>query len=358
MSIKNYYDNLCPIEKALNQTSKLQFKSSARVTYDRFPFDPDYKIVYTDFRKGVHRSFNPIRPGDWGMKLIIQCFKHHLQRRSHVLDIGTGVGWPAYWIEKNVDSVVAVDESIQMIKLAKLARKRWPKSKLKLICASGESLPFPDGSFDAVIMDAVLEFTQDPLQILREIRRVLQLDGIVINKTTNWKTAFERKFGGFKGGSRILYPKSEAKTFLIDGRQVFKYRRCLFSPPQERTYFVGFEDFTNINKLVQIINKGLKEEAASLIYKLGVTWVEVAICHQFVPDTLQALFESENFKIETIHGCREIGNKFASRLKQRRWFGFYRFQFESLTDALVSSALYSDPHRGLDMILIATQKNK
>lgn len=110
------YDDLDPIEEVLNQTSKLQFKSPARVTYDRFPYDVDYRMVYTDLRKGVHRSFRPNRPGDWGMKLIIQCFKHHLLGRRRVLDLGTGVGWPAYWIEDTVDSVVAVDGSLEMIR--------------------------------------------------------------------------------------------------------------------------------------------------------------------------------------------------------------------------------------------------
>lgn len=229
------YDDLDPIEEVLNQTSKLQFKSPARVTYDRFPYDVDYRMVYTDLRKGVHRSFRPNRPGDWGMKLIIQCFKHHLLGRRRVLDLGTGVGWPAYWIEDTVDSVVAVDGSLEMIRLAKLARKRWPKSKLKLVCASGDALPFPDGSFDAVIMDTVLEFTQDPSQVLQEIQRVLQPSGIVISKSTNWRIAFKRAFGGFKGGRRVLYLDSEAKTFSIKGKQVFKYRRCLSSPPT-RTY--------------------------------------------------------------------------------------------------------------------------
>lgn len=44
----------------------------------------------------------------------------------------------------------------------------------------GEELPFGDGFFDLVIMDNVLDHCRHPWQVLREIRRVLKPDGVLL----------------------------------------------------------------------------------------------------------------------------------------------------------------------------------
>jgi len=45
------------------------------------------------------------------------------------------------------------------------------------------SLPFPDGSFDAVVAQAVLEHVADPGRCVAEIHRVLATDGLVFAET-------------------------------------------------------------------------------------------------------------------------------------------------------------------------------
>lgn len=45
------------------------------------------------------------------------------------------------------------------------------------------SLPFPDGTFDLVIAQAVLEHVADPAQCVREIHRVLRPNGLVFAET-------------------------------------------------------------------------------------------------------------------------------------------------------------------------------
>ncbi|MBI3979680.1 MAG: class I SAM-dependent methyltransferase [Chloroflexi bacterium] len=48
------------------------------------------------------------------------------------------------------------------------------------VAARGEALPFPDGTFGAVLFVLTLCFVDDPLAALREARRVLRLDGGVV----------------------------------------------------------------------------------------------------------------------------------------------------------------------------------
>jgi uncharacterized protein YbaR (Trm112 family) len=50
--------------------------------------------------------------------------------------------------------------------------------RTQIIC-DGHSIPFFDGSFDAVIIQAVIHCLIDPAKVVREIRRVLKPDGLV-----------------------------------------------------------------------------------------------------------------------------------------------------------------------------------
>ena len=46
-----------------------------------------------------------------------------------------------------------------------------------------QRLPYPDGTFDAVISDQVLEHVEDPVRAINESRRVLKKGGVAIHTT-------------------------------------------------------------------------------------------------------------------------------------------------------------------------------
>ena len=47
-----------------------------------------------------------------------------------------------------------------------------------IVQAKGETIPFPDGRFDFVFSDNVLDHTESPEYVLREVRRVLKPSGV------------------------------------------------------------------------------------------------------------------------------------------------------------------------------------
>ena len=48
------------------------------------------------------------------------------------------------------------------------------------VLGPGGEIPFPNDSFDSIIMDNVLEHIEDPESVLREIIRVLKVDGNIV----------------------------------------------------------------------------------------------------------------------------------------------------------------------------------
>lgn len=116
--------------------------------------------------------------------------------RGTVLDVGMGAGRLCESLTRAGWTVSGVDVSTEMVALA---RQRLPDAEERLVRASAERLPFPDGSFDAVTATGALEYTDVP-RALRELARVLRPGGLAIVSYPNssalyalWKT-------------RLLYP--------------------------------------------------------------------------------------------------------------------------------------------------------
>ena len=98
-------------------------------------------------------------------------------RDKAVLEIGTGPGLIAKHVAFAAKSMTATDYSEGMIREAE---KGVYPSCLKFEVADGMALPYPDCSFDAVIIANALHIMPDPERALREIDRVLRADGILI----------------------------------------------------------------------------------------------------------------------------------------------------------------------------------
>jgi ubiquinone/menaquinone biosynthesis C-methylase UbiE len=87
-----------------------------------------------------------------------------------VLEIGCGEG-----LMFDGEAITPVQMDVSMRRLARAREKN-----AALLCADGYHLPFRDGSFNAVLLVAVLEHTLEPWRILAEARRVLKPGGKVV----------------------------------------------------------------------------------------------------------------------------------------------------------------------------------
>lgn len=98
------------------------------------------------------------------------------QASGRVLEIGVGTGLNLPFYSPRVTGVVGVDPSAAILDRARDRASVCP-APVTLLEAPAESLPCPDGSFDSVVVTYTLCSVSDPVQALREARRVLRPDG-------------------------------------------------------------------------------------------------------------------------------------------------------------------------------------
>ena len=97
-----------------------------------------------------------------------------------VLELATGTGLIAKHIVKVTARIEATDASPEMIAEAKRGN-----CSAKLHCSVQDmfSLPYAGNSFDVVIVSNALHIVPQPEKSLREIKRVLKDDGVLIAPT-------------------------------------------------------------------------------------------------------------------------------------------------------------------------------
>ena len=134
-----------------------------------------------------------------------------------VLELATGTGLIAKRIVNAAAHIEATDASAEMIAEAKRDNR---SSNLHFSVQNMFRLPYADGSFDAVIVSNALHIVPQPEKALREIRRVLKDDGVLIaptfthagNSFSGKVRAFFMKLAGFPLHSR--WTSEEYLTFL------------------------------------------------------------------------------------------------------------------------------------------------
>jgi ubiquinone/menaquinone biosynthesis C-methylase UbiE len=102
-----------------------------------------------------------------------------------VLDIATGTGLvaeAALAVVGPTGHVTAADLSPAMLERAR--GRLSGRANASLAAEDGQSLSFPDGSFDAVLCSLGLMFFPDPARGLAEFRRVLRPDGRAVVSVT------------------------------------------------------------------------------------------------------------------------------------------------------------------------------
>jgi SAM-dependent methyltransferase len=104
-----------------------------------------------------------------------------LSRDDYLIEVGCGGGALLSDALKSGCRAAAIDHSTDMVKLAReVNHEAIAEGRLEIIQASADHLPFPDETFTCAAMTGVLGFLPDPVEALREMKRVLVEGGRVV----------------------------------------------------------------------------------------------------------------------------------------------------------------------------------
>lgn len=99
---------------------------------------------------------------------------------SWVLDAASGTGLVARELAAKNLRVVGLDPSPPMVRKGSArAREAGLEDRTFFVGGRAESLPFPDGTFDAVTFTYLLRYVADPAATIAELARVLRPGGVM-----------------------------------------------------------------------------------------------------------------------------------------------------------------------------------
>jgi len=107
------------------------------------------------------------------VKAILQKLLFFIADGDKVLDVGCGDGMLAneLWESKNID-------------IRGLDTARQPNSFIPVTLFDGKTIPFPDNSFDKILLIDVLHHCRNPLRLLKECKRVGKQ--VIVKDHTYW----------------------------------------------------------------------------------------------------------------------------------------------------------------------------
>jgi len=137
--------------------------------------------------------------------------KENAKSRLRVLDIGCGKGQFLFDLTDALKQTrQAAFARVAVVDLIRAEGNRLgeitPVPEFFQQSVDGEALPFTDGSFDFVSCNHVLEHIFETEKFLKEIRRVLQPDGLAVVSVPNcaaWMNRIAFLFGGQPLGSEV-----------------------------------------------------------------------------------------------------------------------------------------------------------
>ncbi|MFD0049876.1 class I SAM-dependent methyltransferase [Actinomycetes bacterium NPDC127524] len=118
-------------------------------------------------------------PGGFGLTKKLLA-KEKISEKTTVLDAGCGMGQTSSYLFRTFScQVTAIDKHPEMIKKA-LQRFKQEKIQVQILQSSMEATPFKDGSFDFIIAESSIAFTNIN-HTLRELYRVLKSGGVLLH---------------------------------------------------------------------------------------------------------------------------------------------------------------------------------
>lgn len=176
------------LELELTAEDRKRIEEGIRQKYSRVSRSPEGLFRYPTGRAGLEKLSYDQRIINSLPETVIDSYcgvgnpfvLTPMKKGEHVLDIGCGGGVDTLIAAAAVGTegkVEGIDTIPEMLQRAEENQGRSGIMNVHFQQASAESLPFPDGSFDAVISNGVFNLITDKTKALTEVIRVLKPGG-------------------------------------------------------------------------------------------------------------------------------------------------------------------------------------
>jgi len=206
----------------------------------------DYHSVAGDYQYRALHSGHPMQRFWHRGKLVMidQLIRPHLRAGARLLEIGCGAGNLLLQATVAGSYPVALDLSVQALtfvrsRLEEAQSGSQAPNGFACTQAVGESLPFPENTFDCILLSEVIEHLEEPEISIREAVRVLCPGGRLLITTPNYRSfwplmewAVDRlnmapKMAGEQHISR--FHPSSLKKMLIQSGLSMEYAGSIYS---------------------------------------------------------------------------------------------------------------------------------
>lgn len=178
-----------------------------------------------------------------GLKKIKRMINHSFESKKFnnskkIVDIGCGLGEQLYFLKQLIPSASFVNCDIDP-QIIELGKKKYSDIEFKL--QSADSIEFDDKSVDVIICSNLIEHVNNPEKVLREIRRVLKDDGLLLIDFPNGYCMGELIF---RWGGRLYHGKSShLQAFTYSGAINLLRKNNLYI--NEEIHCLGYGPYIN-----------------------------------------------------------------------------------------------------------------
>jgi demethylmenaquinone methyltransferase/2-methoxy-6-polyprenyl-1,4-benzoquinol methylase len=173
------------------------------------------------FYKYLSKVYDRISPFIWNEEMRDEAIELlDIGPEDHVLDIGCGTGFATEGLLSKTEHVYGLDQSADQ--LEKAYAKFGTRGPVRFHRGDAERLPFADDSFDVVWSSGSIEYWPNPVDALRELRRVTKPGGqvLVVGPDDPNSTVFRK----LADAIMLFYDEDEAnRMFTEAGYEEFEH---------------------------------------------------------------------------------------------------------------------------------------
>jgi len=255
------------------------------------------------YNKNIENLFIPDNLRTFGE--IVEYFRHvfaykflekYITENDELLEVGYGSGVGANYISSFVKKVTALDVNNELFEFTK---KKFNRGNCEFSIYNGINFPFPDKSFNTIIMFQVIEHIKNDEEIIANIKGLLKENGQLVISTPNrknrvkegkkpWYRYHVREYDAIEFRNLLSKYFEDVTLYGVDAKaKIKKYE-------MERIKKAQFVDNIDFLRLRNLVPKKMIPFIINLIRKTLINETSYSV-DQFHKDFKKAYFLTEDY---------------------------------------------------------------